>query len=180
MKDLLDYSFSMEDLSVLETEFHGNSSGDTELVDFDEFLNIGDGLQLMTPPDVVTNSKEHSVTGDNSEPRGNALKNYQIEQKHAGKINETSEENIDLSTFLSLRSKNLQMKRSKSAQSVLQRSRSRSYGPSTLQTPPSSSSSMNYSATKVKRNPFYSPSGKVLKLIEKEKKKQQVSQESEK
>lgn len=27
MKDLLDYSFSMEDLSVLETEFHGNSVG---------------------------------------------------------------------------------------------------------------------------------------------------------
>lgn len=70
MKDLLDYSFSMEDLSVLETEFHGNSSGDTELVDFDEFLNIGDGLQLMTPPDVVTNRKSIVSLVTTASPEG--------------------------------------------------------------------------------------------------------------
>lgn len=209
MKDL-DYSFSMEDLSTLECEF--DIEGNPEVVDFDEFLNIGDGVQLMTPPtteghhDFPNENLRHrqkdspaiarlmdqfgdyhiygrdsssSVVTPSLVPSADTLDNGA--QVHpAGNINDCNDidtvvgklGDVDLSTVLKLRSRNLQLRRSKSAISVYQRPRYRSHSTSNLQTPPSSSALTPNPNAKVKKNPFYSPSGKVLKIIEKEKQKQ--------
>ncbi|KAL3235520.1 uncharacterized protein RNJ42_02296 [Nakaseomyces bracarensis] len=211
MKDL-DYSFSMEDLSTLEGEF--GVEHNTELVDFDEFLNIGESIQLMTPPtmelhrafttDSLPQFKDASPSNRGVMDRTGNYHIYgstpltavdspalqtptdamlQNSEDHDNNNNDTCNNlignerqlsNVDLSTVLKLRSRNLQLRRSKSTQAVYQRPRHRSQSTSNLQTPPSSSSSVtpNNSTGKVKRNPFYCPSGKVLKIIEKEKKKQ--------
>lgn len=191
----------------MEGEFCVNDS--SEMVDFDEFLNIGDGMQLMTPPttelhrdftnDSVTQCHEGSPTAARSTDH---VGNYHIYGSTSGSVvtsslvastdtlvqtSQTRDENktgdcsagdgklgeVDLSTVLKLRSRNLQLRRCKSTHSVYQRPRYRSHSTSNLQTPPSSSAlTPNNSNSKVKRNPFYCPSGKVLKIIEKEKKKQ--------